>query len=192
MPNHILRSGDYQRMPWKNGGGTTTEIWKAAGSDGAILWRLSIADVASDGPFSEFSGIDRWIMMVAGKGMELDISDLGAKRMEKPFEPLAFSGDAKTDCKLIDGPIRDFNLMVARHHARGDLQVVTLSAGETRSFDREVAALHVLDGSIELAGDILSVGDTLISAGTATATVSAPRPTRLAVITLKVAPESRA
>ena len=192
MSNRILRSSDYQRMPWKNGGGTTTEIWKAVGPDGAILWRLSIADVAADGPFSEFPGIDRWIMMVEGKGMELRISDLGTKRMEKPFEPLAFSGDAKTDCKLVDGPIRDLNLMVARNHARGDLQVVTLSAGETRTFDRDVAALHVLDGSIELAGDLLSVGDTLISAGTSAATVSAPRPTRLAVITLKVKTESRA
>jgi len=192
VSNRILRSSDYQRMPWKNGGGTTTEIWKAVGPDGAILWRLSIADVAADGPFSEFPGIDRWIMMVEGKGMELRISDLGTKRMEKPFEPLAFSGDAKTDCKLVDGPIRDLNLMVARNHARGDLQVVTLSAGETRTFDRDVAALHVLDGSIELAGDLLSVGDTLISAGTSAATVSAPRPTRLAVITLKVKTESRA
>lgn len=190
MPRRILRSSDYQSMPWKNGGGTTTEIWKAAGPDGAILWRLSIADVAADGPFSDFPGIDRWIMVVQGKGMELSISDLGTKRIEKLFEPLAFSGDAKTGCKLVDGPIRDFNLMVARNHAKGDLQVVTLSAGETRTFDREVAALHVLDGSIEIAGDIASAGDTLLSEGTSTATVSAPRPTRLAVVTLQVNPRA--
>lgn len=186
MAGRILRASDYQRMPWKNGGGTTTEIFKSTGADGQVHWRLSIADVASDGPFSEFPGIDRWIMMVEGKGMELSISGLGTKRIEKPFEPLAFSGDAKTDCKLIDGPIRDFNLMVARNHAQGDLQVVTLSAGETRTFEREVAALHVLDGSVERAGDILSVGDTLIAEGSAIVTVSAPRPTRLAVITLQV------
>lgn len=186
MSGRILRSGDYQIMPWKNGGGTTTEIFRSAGADGQVQWRLSIADVASDGPFSEFPGIDRWIMMVEGKGMELTISGLGTKRIEKPFEPLAFSGDAKTECKLIDGPIRDFNLMVARGHAQGDLQVVTLSAGETRTFGREVAAVHVLDGSVERAGDILAVGDTLIAEGAAIAAVSAPRPTRLAVITLQM------
>lgn len=185
MAGRILRASSYQRMPWKNGGGTTTEILKSTGADGQVHWRLSIADVAADGPFSEFPGIDRWIMMVEGKGMELSISGLGTKRIEKPFEPLAFSGDAKTDCKLIDGPIRDFNLMVARNHAQGGLQVVTLSAGETRVFERDVAAVHVLDGSVERAGDILSVGDTLIAEGSAIATVSAPRPTRLAVITLQ-------
>jgi environmental stress-induced protein Ves len=181
----ILRSGDYQKMPWKNGGGTTTEIFKSTGADGQVHWRLSIADVAGDGPFSEFPDIDRWIMMVEGKGMELTISGLGTKRIEKPFEPLAFSGDAKTDCKLLDGPIRDFNLMVARNHAQGNLQVVTLSAGETRTFERDVAALHVLDGCVERAGEVLAVGDTLIAEGAAIATVSAPRPTRLAVITLQ-------
>lgn len=175
-------------MPWKNGGGSTTEIWKAAGPDGAILWRLSIADVAADGPFSEFPGIDRWIMVIQGKGMELDIAGTGTIRVEKHLEPLAFSGDAATVCKLIEGPIRDFNLMVARAYAQGGLQIATLSAGETRSFEREVAALHVLDGSIEMAGDILSMGDTLIAEGTAIATVSAPRPTRLAVITLQMKP----
>lgn len=183
MAGRILRANSYQRMPWKNGGGTTTEIFKSTGADGEVHWRLSIADVASDGPFSDFPGIDRWIMLVEGKGMELTISG-HAKRIEKPFEPLAFSGDAKTDCKLIDGPIRDFNLMVARSHAQGNLQVVTLSAGETRTFERDVAALHVLDGSVERAGDVLAVGDTLIAEGAAIATVSAPRPTQLAVITL--------
>lgn len=181
----ILRANSYQRMPWKNGGGTTTEIFKSAGADGQVHWRLSIADVATDGPFSDFPGIDRWIMMVDGKGMELNITGLGTRRIEKPFEPLAFSGDAKTDCKLIAGPIRDFNLMVARSHAQGNLQVVTLSAGETRAFGRDVAALHVLDGSVERAGEVLAVGDTLIAEGSAIATVSAPRPTRLAVITLQ-------
>lgn len=188
MAARILRPDSYQKMPWKNGGGTTTEIWKAVGPDGAVLWRISIADVAADGPFSEFPGIDRWIMMVEGKGMELNVAGLGVKRMEKPFEPLAFSGDARTECKLIDGPIRDFNLMVARDHAQGGLLVVTLSAGETRVFEREVAALHVLDGSVERAGEILSVGDTLIAEGSTIATVSAPRPTRLAVVTLQVKP----
>jgi uncharacterized protein len=190
LPGRILRANSYQRMPWKNGGGTTTEIFKSTGVDGQVHWRLSIADVASDGPFSEFPGIDRWIMMVEGKGMELTISGLGTRRIEKPFEPLAFSGDAKTDCRLIDGPIRDFNLMVARGHAQGGLEVVTLSAGETRTFEREVAALHVLDGCVERAGDVLAVGDTLIAEGSAIATVSAPRPTRLAAITLQTKPRA--
>lgn len=185
MTGRILRSGDYQRMPWKNGGGTTSEIWKASAPDGAMLWRLSIAKVASDGPFSEFPGIDRWIMLIEGKGMELSISGESTHRIERPFEPLAFSGDAKTECCLIDGPIRDFNLMVARDYAQGDLRVIALAAGETRTLDPGLAALHVLDGAIELQGALLAAGDSWIAGSAVPPVAGTSRPSRLAIVMLQ-------
>ena len=166
MTGRILRSSDYQRMPWKNGGGTTTEIWKAASPAGEMLWRLSIADVASDGPFSEFPGIDRWIMVVSGKGMELTVEGLGAKRLDRPFEPLFFPGDAKTDCRLIDGPIHDFNFMIARSFGKGTLQVVRLTAGMAAPLGEKTAAIHVFAGSVAIeTNDIqeLAVSDTWIA-----------------------------
>jgi hypothetical protein len=166
MTGRILRSSDYQRMPWKNGGGTTTEIWKAASPAGEMLWRLSIADVASDGPFSEFPGIDRWIMVMSGKGMELTIEGLGAKRLDRPFEPLFFPGDAKTDCRLIDGSIRDFNFMIARSFGRGTLQVLRLTAGMVAPLGENTAAIHVLSGGVEIeTNDIreLAASDTWIA-----------------------------
>ena len=166
MTGRILRSSDYQRMPWKNGGGTTTEIWKAASPAGEMLWRLSIADVASDGPFSEFPGIDRWIMVISGKGMELTIDGLGTKRLDRPFEHLFFPGDATTDCRLIDGPIRDFNFMIARSFGEGTLQVLQLTAGMAAPLGENTAAVYVLAGSVEIeSNDIrqLTTGDTWIA-----------------------------
>jgi environmental stress-induced protein Ves len=148
MIGRILRGSDYQRMPWKNGGGTTTEIWKAASPSGEMLWRLSIADVASDGPFSEFAGVDRWIMVISGKGMELTIDGMCTQRLDRPFEPLFFPGDAKTDCRLIDGPIRDFNFMIARNFGKGSLQVLALTAGMAAPLAESTAAIHVLRGGI--------------------------------------------
>jgi environmental stress-induced protein Ves len=191
MPGRILRSSDYQRMPWKNGGGTTTEIWKQNAADGALLWRLSIADVASDGPFSEFPGLDRWIMVIEGNGMELDIAGQGLCRIQQLFEPLAFSGDAKTDCRLLGGPIRDFNLMVARDHAAGDLQVLSLSPGLPTELDRDIVALHLLDGGIEIGVDApvaLAVGDSWIAAAADRTTIRVLLPSRLAAVTLTMAP----
>jgi environmental stress-induced protein Ves len=166
MSGRILTSANYQRMPWKNGGGTTTEIWKAAAPAGQMLWRLSIADVASDGPFSEFPGIDRWIMVISGKGMELKIDGLGTKRLDHPFEPLFFPGDAKTDCTLIDGPIRDFNFMIARSFGQGTLQVSRLTAGKAAPLGENTAAIHILAGSAEIeTSDVrpLAAGDTWIA-----------------------------
>lgn len=47
----VLRSAAYQRMPWKNGGGETTEI--IISPQGAALsdfdWRISMALVNADG-----------------------------------------------------------------------------------------------------------------------------------------------
>jgi uncharacterized protein len=166
MTGRILRSTDYQRMPWKNGGGTTTEIWKQVSPAGEMLWRLSIADVASDGPFSEFPGIDRWIMVIEGKGMELTVEGRGLQRLDRPFEPFAFSGDAMTNCRLIAGPIRDFNLMVARSFGSGSLRVVHLAPNATQAFAENIVAFHVLRGDIEVMSSAvhkLSAGDSWIA-----------------------------
>jgi hypothetical protein len=187
VTGRVLRSSDYQRMPWKNGGGTTAEIWKAVSPNGEILWRLSIADVASDGPFSLFPGIDRTIMVIEGSGMELAVAGQGVRRLDELFEPFSFSGDAKTDCRLIAGPIRDFNLMVARSYASGALRVQHLAAAEIAPFAENVTALHVLRGRIELeSGAVhdLSAGDTWIAGSYGGATGRAFAPAILAAIVI--------
>ena len=187
MTGRVLHPSDYQAMPWKNGGGTTTEIWKAASPEGAMLWRLSIADVASDGPFSEFPGIDRWIMVIEGKGMDLTV-DGHRHRLSEPFQPFSFSGDAKTDCRLIAGAIRDFNLMVARSFGSNSLRVLHLAPGAPQPFPENVAALHVLRGRIEIeSGTVhsLSAGDSWIAVTYGGATARALAPAILAVIVIE-------
>lgn len=53
-----LHARDYKRMPWKNGGGETVEIaiFPADASVETFEWRISMATVANDGPFSIFPG----------------------------------------------------------------------------------------------------------------------------------------
>jgi environmental stress-induced protein Ves len=186
MTGRVLRPSDYQRMPWKNGGGTTTEIWKALSPDGEMLWRLSIADVARDGPFSAFPSVDRFIMVIEGKGMELTV-DGRLQRLDDSFEPFAFSGDAATDCRLIAGPVRDFNLMVARDYGSGALRVRRLAADETAPFAENFAALHVLRGEVDLeSGNVrtLAAGDSWIAGTFGGATARALAPAILAVIVI--------
>src|SRR5512147_1621544 len=69
----VLGPADYRTMPWKNGGGRTTEI--AAAPRGADLagftWRISVAELERDGPFSAFPGVDRTLVLLAGNGMRL-------------------------------------------------------------------------------------------------------------------------
>lgn len=191
MIGRILHAGDSQRMPWQNGGGMTTEIWKSVSSAGELLWRLSIADVASDGPFSEFPGIDRWVMLIEGDGMELTIDGVGTRRLDRLYEPLLFPGDAKTTCRLLGGPIRDFNFMIRRSFGRGLLQVFRLPATVIAPSREDVAAVHVLRGTAELETNEvreLAEGDSWISEEPRRAKVRALADAVVAIISIDTAP----
>jgi environmental stress-induced protein Ves len=123
--HRLLKPADYVRMPWKNGGGHTIQIANhpEGARVGAFDWRVSVADVATDGPFSPFPGVDRTIVLLAGAGMRLHGGG-HAVELRAPFEPYAFGGDDAIVCTLVGGAVRDFNLMVRRDRARGDVTVV--------------------------------------------------------------------
>jgi environmental stress-induced protein Ves len=126
MTRHrLLAPADYRRMRWKNAAGWTTEV--AAFPDGAGLdafdWRVSVTDVAGDGPFSRFPGVDRAIVVLAGAGMRLG-GDHHAAVLRPPGEPYLFSGDDAIHCTLVNGPVRDFNLMLRRGRATGEVSVL--------------------------------------------------------------------
>jgi len=122
----IIRSGDYRRMPWKNGGGETVEI--AISPAGASLddfdWRVSMARVASSGPFSRFPGVDRTLAVLAGSGIRLRIAERGIVLLGRDAPPFAFSGDETATAELINGPIDDFNVMTRRATCRHRLACI--------------------------------------------------------------------
>ena len=106
----ILRIDDAPAQPWKNGGGVTREllVWPAGGD---WQWRVSVADIEADGPFSAFPGVERWFTVLKGAGVELTV-DGQAHRLTRASPPLRFDGGAATHCRLLDGPTRDLNLML--------------------------------------------------------------------------------
>jgi environmental stress-induced protein Ves len=135
----VLSPADYRRMPWKNGGGHTTEIATfPSGSDFAsFVWRASIADVLQDGPFSTFAGVDRTLVLLAGGGMRLTGEGTPIE-LRTAFQPIEFSGDTSLQCSLLAGPVRDFNLMVRRGEARGSVAVCRDGGGPVEAADAYV------------------------------------------------------
>nr|WP_202519738.1 HutD family protein [Streptomyces sp. SID1034] len=110
-----MRAADLRAVPWRNGGGVTRNI--LAHPEGAgtadFVWRVSLADVGADGPFSGFPGVDRILTVVEGAGMDLLVG--GRRRLvDERFEPQRFPGDAPTDCRLLAGPVVNFNVMFRR------------------------------------------------------------------------------
>lgn len=117
----------FRRMPWKNGGGTTTELViepPGATLDTPFHWRLSMADVAVSGPFSRFEGCDRTLLLLDGGGMRLDIEGREPLHLPGPLQPVSFRGDWTTTGVLLGGPCRDFNVITRRSHCRHRLEVL--------------------------------------------------------------------
>jgi environmental stress-induced protein Ves len=125
VPLRIVRADALEATPWKNGGGVTREI--AAYPQGASLdtfvWRASVADVGRAGPFSRFAGVDRTLVLLAGAGMHLTEARGATHALMEPLAVARFRGEAALDAQLVDGPTRDFNLMVRRDRASATLQV---------------------------------------------------------------------
>jgi uncharacterized protein len=164
----IVRARDCRTMPWKNGGGSTTEI--AARPPGVSLetfdWRISMARVASDGPFSVFAGVERTLAVVAGRGLVLTIGDRAPVTLAAGSPPVSFDGDTPTAARLLAGEITDLNIMTRRGRfshrltqfqrpMRGDFAdrddiavVVALNGGATVASDRETAKLDHGDAAI--------------------------------------------
>lgn len=159
----ILRAADRKSMPWKNGGGTTTEIAvhpEGAGLD-AFDWRVSMALVESDGPFSSFPGIDRTLAVLEGNGIGLAIGDREPVLLGVGWEPLAFPADEPTHGTLRGGPILDLNVMVRRGVFRAEMQRIEIDSAfdlmptADRTFvliNRRRVFLH-LDGVVQELGE---------------------------------------
>ena len=109
----VLRAADYRRMPWKNGGGETREIMisPAGATLDSLDWRVSLATVATDGPFSSFPGVQRTLCVISGAGIRLQIGDAPPRTLFEDSEPHTFDGEATTSATLIDGAIVDLNVM---------------------------------------------------------------------------------
>lgn len=125
----ILRAADRCPQPWKNGGGETREVFVSPPGAGFedFLWRVSIADVASDGPFSRFEGIDRVLTVLSGT-LDLAFEGQPSQRLDVASAPFVFPGDIACTGTLPQGPVRDLNVMVRRGVA--EARVRRVAAGQ--------------------------------------------------------------
>ncbi|QPF87327.1 HutD family protein [Bradyrhizobium genosp. L] len=147
----IIRASDCRSTAWKNGGGSTTEI--AVAPSGASLdnfdWRISMARVASDGPFSEFAGIDRTLAVVAGSKLALTIGDAAPIVLDSDSSPISFAGDTPTSARLTAGAITDLNVMTRR--GRFAHRLLRIREPQRCGFDDGDVALAVAcSGTLEL------------------------------------------
>jgi environmental stress-induced protein Ves len=162
----VLHAEDYQRMRWKNGAGWTSEVFRFPDADD-WGWRLSIAEVETDAPFSTFPGVDRALVLLEGNGMRLRFDDGDTRELLPSSNVLCFSGERPLVGQLVDGPSRDFNLMWKRDRVDAQLWRRQLVGAMVLFADPgEIWVVHMLSGMAHFSGSTglggMESGDTAI------------------------------
>ena len=152
----LLKPSQYRRMPWKNGGGTATDV--ATDSTGGEVWRFGRTAIPVPGPFSDYTGYDRVQVVIGGRGLVLDGPN-GEIDLRTPFKVVRYKGELPLVSRLESGPVEVVNLIGLRAKVTVDMQVLeagkSLQLGKGLHFayaptaaakvaDRELPADHCL------------------------------------------------
>ena len=166
--SRVIPSYEYRRTRWRNGAGWTREIHAEALADGSDWeWRLSIAEITADGPFSAFPGVDRELVLLAGEGVRLRFDDGTVADVLPPYGRHRFAGELAVHGELVDGPTHDFNLMWRRDRYDAELwRRPLVGAMVVFAEPRSTWIVHQLAGHARFADGSalpdLAMGDTAI------------------------------
>lgn len=116
---------------WKNGGGTTRLL--AAGEG----WRVSLATVLCDGPFSRYPGVRRDSVIVAGGGVQLSHGKEVVRL--RPHVLATYSGAVLWNAHLEGAPAQVLNVMTEQ-----DVADASVCIGQRLPFERAPGTLLVL------------------------------------------------
>ncbi len=135
----LLPAVERAKVPWKNGGGVTQTVAafpEDAGPD-AFMWRVSIAEVRTAGPFSAFPETDRHLSILEGT-LQLDVAGQSST-LSAASEGLAFRGDVAASGTPVDGPVLDLNVMTRRGRYRAEVE--RLRSEKFARIDADIAIL---------------------------------------------------
>lgn len=183
----IIRHADCRPMPWKNGGGVTTEImaWPPAAGLDDFDWRISMAQVASGGPFSVFAGIDRTLTVLAGS-MKLSAGNAAPVVLSPRSEPYVFPGDVSTEATLVDGPVLDFNVMTRRGRISHSVRRLECSAPTRIDAGEGTSLVFFASGSARIGDEEISALDTLhFEDGPAVLEIEPKEPVSLLLVSIR-------
>ena len=152
----VLRHRDRVATLWANGGGITYEALRSPAGDGPFDWRISFAEVSTEGPFSSYPGINRTLVIVDGSGMTLDMD--GRLVLVPPHTPVHFAGEVPVVGLLPHGPVSDCNVMVRRGCCTAEVTILRGTDIEVQPAEGATTIVAVLSGQWQLPGEAEPLG----------------------------------
>jgi len=147
----IYPPDSFRSMPWRNGLGQTIEMLaEYLPHSTEFAWRLSMADVVSDGRFSNFSGYDRTLLLLQGEGITLNHGDGQCDRLLEPLQAARFNGEVETEASLHGGPIKDFNVMAWREFCSASVNTLHHVTDAEIPVDGDILLVYAVDGVISI------------------------------------------
>jgi len=150
----IVRKASFTATPWKNGGGITHEAIRVPASGEPFRWRVSVAHIDASGPFSDFAGYRRNMVLLQGAGIALNFADGKQRVLRRIGEVVQFDGALSTHCELLGGPCVDLNLMVSKSMGDVPVRVAQLDVPlPVAASCHDSTLVFAIDGAVVLAGD---------------------------------------
>lgn len=106
----IIEPAAWVAQPWRNGAGVTHEIARWPARDPFEV-RISVAALTSPSTFSRFEGYRRWLTLLDGGPLALEIAGV-AHVLRAPGDGVAFAGEAAASVTSIARPGRVLNVFV--------------------------------------------------------------------------------
>jgi environmental stress-induced protein Ves len=116
-------------------------------------WRISLAQIAGDVPFSRYPGVDRVLLPVGDEPLTLLVD--GERRLLRPGTHTAFAGEAAVRTEGVTRPARALNVMAERGARTCRIEAAD-AAGPAA--EGEEVLLAVLAGEARLGAAVLPAG----------------------------------
>jgi environmental stress-induced protein Ves len=142
-----ISKSNFIQMPWKNGKGSTTQIYiepqNSKFENNDFSYRLSSAPIIQETEFSLFPGKNRILVPIQGAGFRLN------DKSYAKFEVAQFSGTDPIYCSLLKGSVVDFGIIFDPLKVRVQVRVLNLKSDMSFSLEaNKDYFITLIDGAL--------------------------------------------
>lgn len=148
----IVRYESILSTPWKNGRGVTRNVCDDATEQGDWSWRVSIAAITGEQPYSSFPGVHRDQVALGPGAVRLSID--GEALVLDPEEVISFEGEANVLAQPKLEGFLDLNVMSRRDDWESETSVASPTESLIVPTDGHLVLVALADSCVAAGHDL--------------------------------------